>query len=51
MSESPWTDLEPEPGDFDADLETIDPRFIDAPPLPVRNLTLIRAAYILRPDG
>jgi hypothetical protein len=30
MSESPWTALEPEPGDFDADLATIDPRFISA---------------------
>jgi hypothetical protein len=30
MSESPWTALEPQPGDFDADLATIDPRFIDA---------------------
>jgi hypothetical protein len=30
MSESPWTALEPEPGDFDADLATIDPRFVDA---------------------
>lgn len=30
MSESPWTDLEPQPGVFDADLVTIDPRFVDA---------------------
>lgn len=30
MSEPPWTDLEPQPGDFDADLATIDPRFIEA---------------------
>jgi hypothetical protein len=30
MSKSPWTDLDPQPGDFDADLATIDPRFIDA---------------------
>jgi hypothetical protein len=30
MSESPWTDLEPQPGDFDAELATIDPRFLDA---------------------
>lgn len=30
MSESPWTDLEPQPGDFDADLATIDPRFLEA---------------------
>jgi hypothetical protein len=30
MSESPWTHPEPHPGDFDADLVTIDPRFIEA---------------------
>lgn len=28
MSEPPWTDLEPQPGDFDAELATIDPRFV-----------------------
>jgi hypothetical protein len=30
MSESSWTDLEPQPGDFDADLAIVDPRFIEA---------------------
>jgi hypothetical protein len=30
MSESPWTALDPQPGSFDADLATIDPRFVDA---------------------
>ncbi len=30
MSESPWTDPDPQPGDFDADLATIDPRFVEA---------------------
>jgi hypothetical protein len=25
----PWTDSEPQPGDFDADLATIDPRFVE----------------------
>ena len=30
MSESPWTNLEPQPGDFDADLATTDPRFLEA---------------------
>lgn len=30
MSESPWTDLEPQPGDFDEELATIDPRFVEA---------------------
>ena len=29
MSNSPWTDLDPQPGDFDAELSTIDPRFVD----------------------
>jgi hypothetical protein len=28
MSESPWTALDPQPGDFDQDLATIDPRYI-----------------------
>jgi hypothetical protein len=30
MSASPWTDLEPQPGDFDEDLATIDRRFVGA---------------------
>jgi hypothetical protein len=30
MSESRWTDLEPEPGDFDTELATINPRFVHA---------------------
>jgi hypothetical protein len=30
MSESPWTELEPQPGDFDADLATLDRRFLQA---------------------
>jgi hypothetical protein len=25
----PWTDPDPQPGDFDADLATIDPRYIE----------------------
>jgi hypothetical protein len=29
MSESPWTQLEPQPGDFDADLATIDSRYVE----------------------
>lgn len=32
MGEFPWTDPEPRPGDFDAELATIDSRFIDAQP-------------------
>jgi hypothetical protein len=27
MSESPWTAVEPQPGDFDGDLNTIDSRY------------------------
>jgi hypothetical protein len=30
MSESAWADPEPQPGDFDADLATIDPRYREA---------------------
>ena len=29
MTESPWTHPEPQPGDFDIDLATIDPRFVE----------------------
>ena len=29
MTETPWTDLEPHAGDFDADLVTIDQRFVE----------------------
>jgi hypothetical protein len=28
MAKDPWTDPDPQPGDFDADLEAIDPRDI-----------------------
>jgi hypothetical protein len=29
MSASPWTDPEPQPGDFDQDLATVDPRYLE----------------------
>lgn len=29
MDASPWTDLEPQPGDFDEEVATIDPRYIE----------------------
>jgi hypothetical protein len=29
MSKDPWTDPDPQPGDFDALLATIDPRFVE----------------------
>jgi len=32
MTESSWTKLEPEPGDFDRELTTIDPRYIEPHP-------------------
>jgi len=30
MSTDPWTDPDPQPGDFDAELEGIDPRYIES---------------------
>lgn len=30
MSKDPWIDRDPEPGDFDADLATIDAHYVDA---------------------
>jgi hypothetical protein len=32
MTQTPWTDPEPQPGDFDADLSAIDPRFVEVHP-------------------
>jgi len=29
-SRDPWTEPDPQPGDFDADLTEIDPRYIEA---------------------
>jgi hypothetical protein len=29
MSADPWTDPDPQPGDFDADLATLDPRYVE----------------------
>lgn len=29
MSIDPWTDPDPQPGDFDADLATLDPRYVE----------------------
>lgn len=29
MSKDPWTDPDPQPGDFDADLVTLDPRYAE----------------------
>lgn len=29
MSVDPWTDPDPKPGDFDADLTTLDPRYVE----------------------
>ena len=30
MSADPWTDPDPKPGDFDADLAQLDPRYVEA---------------------
>ena len=30
MSKDPWTDPDPQPGDFDADLAELDPRFVES---------------------
>jgi hypothetical protein len=30
MPRGPWTDPDPQPGDFDADLTAIDPRYVEA---------------------
>jgi hypothetical protein len=32
MTKDPWTDPDPQPGDFDADLAAIDPRFVEVRP-------------------
>jgi hypothetical protein len=29
MSRDPWTDPDPKPGDFDAELEKLDPRYVE----------------------
>lgn len=29
MSDDPWTSADPQPGDFDADLATLDPRYVE----------------------
>jgi hypothetical protein len=30
MTYDPWTDADPQPGDFEDDLATIDPRYVEA---------------------
>jgi hypothetical protein len=30
MTNDPWTDPDPQPGDFDADLTAVDPRYVEA---------------------
>jgi hypothetical protein len=30
MAHDPWTDPDPQPGDFDADLTVVDPRYVEA---------------------
>jgi hypothetical protein len=41
----PWTDPDPQPGDFDADLDDIDPRHVEAyPGDPDAKVTVIATA-------
>lgn len=30
MAKNPWTEPDPKPGDFDADLTAVDPRYVEA---------------------
>jgi hypothetical protein len=42
MTKDPWTDADPQPGDFDADLAAIDPRYVEAVPgNPDAKLTIV----------
>jgi hypothetical protein len=42
MPENAWTDPDPQPGDFDADLADIDPRYVEAHPgNPDAKLTIV----------
>lgn len=42
MSGSPWTSDDPQPGGFDAELETIDPRLIERlPPNPDAKVRIV----------
>lgn len=42
MTNDPWTDPDPQPGDFDADLDAIDPRFVEIhEPNPNAKLTIV----------
>ena len=42
MAKDPWTDPDPQPGDFDADLTAIDPRYVEVHPgNPEAKLTIV----------
>jgi hypothetical protein len=42
MANDPWTDPDPQPGDFDADLSAIDPRYVAVlPGNPDAKLTIV----------
>ncbi len=42
MTPDSWTDPDPKPGDFDADLDAIDPRYVEAHPgNPDAKLTIV----------
>ena len=40
----PWTDPDPQPGDFDADLADIDPHLVETHPATLMKVTLIADA-------
>jgi hypothetical protein len=42
VAKDPWTDPDPQPGDFDADLTAIDPRYVEVHPgNPEAKLTIV----------
>ena len=42
MAKDPWTDPNPQPGDFDDDLSEIDPRYVEVhEPNPTAKLTIV----------
>ena len=55
MSKNPWTDPDPQPGDFDADLAQIDPRFVEAhagnPEAKLRLLISVEGEDVVRLSG
>jgi hypothetical protein len=52
MRKDPWTDREPQPGDFDADLVRLDSRYVEAhpgdPDAKLRSLISVEGEDVLR---